>query len=93
LNCRFSIFTDALLLACIWYFLYACPAQAYFDLNMCSYLLQLSLGLGAAFWFSFKSSLVKTFFKKKTKTKTEDELAEDSIKPSAENETSEDEDS
>jgi len=50
-RCRL-LSADALLLAGIWYFLFACPAHAYFDITLTNYIIQVIFGFGAALSFS-----------------------------------------
>jgi hypothetical protein len=54
-----SGFIDAVMLTSVWYFCFAAPAHAYFDLNMGAYMMQLIFGFGAAFLFSMKSKFKK----------------------------------
>ena len=66
----FDRLTDAIIVALIFYFLAPVPAHAYFDLGMGTYMVQILFGFAAAFWFSFKHSMLKKF-KPKNESRTE----------------------
>jgi hypothetical protein len=53
------LFLHAVILTAIWFVLLPAPAQAYFDVNTGTYILQLVFGFGAAFWLSIKSTFAK----------------------------------
>jgi|688.fasta_scaffold1197383_1 hypothetical protein len=59
---------SVLTLLTIYYFGLAAPAHAYFDLGTGTYILQMILGLGAAFWLSLRTSYIKIDRKLKAKT-------------------------
>ncbi len=59
---------DVLVLTGTWYFLFATPALAYFDIGVGTYLVQLLFGVGAAFFLSFRSNIMRRFSKKPPQT-------------------------
>jgi hypothetical protein len=60
----YLFFTDVLLLLAFVMFAIPAPAHAYYDFAMGTYMIQLVLGVGAAFLLSFKSQIAR-FFKQK----------------------------
>lgn len=61
---RRNLLVDASLLMAVWYLLLPSPALAYWDVNTGTYIVQLIMGLGVAFWMSFKHSFIMKWFKR-----------------------------
>jgi len=62
---KVTITIDALALTALWYFVFASPAQAYFDMGSGTYVVQVVLGFGAALWLSLKHSTAKNSLSEK----------------------------
>jgi hypothetical protein len=67
---------DIALLTAAWFFIFAGPAHAYFDLGTGAYLLQLVLGFAFAFWISFRKQVAMFFGKNKPAEKAIETTAE-----------------
>ncbi len=75
-----STICKAALLMAIWYVLLPSPAQAYFDLGVGTYLVQMILAFLAAFWLSFRQSWIgKLPFMKQKQAKLENTSTEETV--------------